>query len=69
MNGVIHLLMVVQNMQNCHGLHREQLNLGLLASNFKQVFGCFQGVLRPPGRAPVLIDNLWGFVEDQYVKW
>ncbi len=52
-----------------HGLHREQLNLGLLASNFKQVFGCFQGVLRPPGRAPVLIDNLWGFVEDQYVKW
>lgn len=52
-----------------HGLHRERLNLGLLASNFKQVFGCFQGVLRPPGRAPVVIDNLWGFVEDQYVKW
>lgn len=52
-----------------HGLHREQLNLGFLASNFKQVFGCFQGTLRPPGRAPLVIDNLWGFVEDQYVKW
>ena len=52
-----------------HGLHRERLNLGLLASNFKQVFGCFQGTLRPPGRAPLVIDNLWGFVEDQYVKW
>ena len=52
-----------------HGLHREQLNLGVLASNFKQVFGCFQGTLRPPGRAPLSVDNLWGFVEDQYVKW
>lgn len=52
-----------------HGLHREHLNLVVLASNFKQVFGCFQGTLRPPGRAPVGIDNLWGFVEDQYVKW
>ncbi|WP_068829973.1 DUF2804 domain-containing protein [Pseudomonas sp. BMS12] len=52
-----------------HGLHREHLDLGLLASNFKQVFGCFQGTLRPPGRAELRIDNLWGFVEDQYVKW
>ena len=52
-----------------HGLHRERLDLGLLASNFKQVFGRFKGVLRPPGRAEIQIDNLWGFVEDQYVKW
>lgn len=52
-----------------HGLHREHLNLGVLASNFKQVFGCFQGTLRPTGRPPLVIDNLWGFVEDQYVKW
>lgn len=52
-----------------HGLHRERLNLGVLASNFKQVFGRFQGTLRPPGRAEIHIDNLWGFVEDQYVKW
>lgn len=52
-----------------YGLHRERLDLGLLASNFKQVFGRFRGILRPPGRAAVAIDNLWGFVEDQYVKW
>jgi hypothetical protein len=51
------------------GLHEERLNLGILASNFKQIFGRFTGVLRPEGRPPVLIDNLWGFVEDQYVKW
>lgn len=52
-----------------HGLHRERLNLGLLASNFKQVFGCFNGTLRPPGRPALQVRNLWGFVEDQYVKW
>lgn len=51
------------------GLHQERMNLGIMASNFKQIFGQFQGVLRPVGRPPVLIDNLWGFVEDQYVKW
>lgn len=52
-----------------HGLHEERTNLGLLASNFKQIFGRFTGVLRPFGRAALPIDNLWGFVEDQYVKW
>ncbi|WP_121222812.1 DUF2804 domain-containing protein, partial [Pseudomonas aeruginosa] len=46
-----------------------RLNLGLLASNFKQIFGCFSGVLRPRGRAEVRIERLWGFVEDQYAKW
>jgi hypothetical protein len=51
------------------GLHQERTNLGLLASNFKQIFGQFSGVLRPSGRAEVRIDGLWGFVEDQYVKW
>lgn len=51
------------------GLHQERLNLGLLASNFKQVFGRFRGVLRPAGRPAVPIDNLWGFVEDHYAKW
>ncbi|MES2820805.1 MAG: DUF2804 domain-containing protein [Pseudomonadota bacterium] len=51
------------------GLHQERLNLGLLASNFKQVFGRFRGVLRPAGRPPVPIADLWGFVEDHYAKW
>lgn len=52
-----------------HGLHQERMNLGILASNFKQIFGRFSGILRPAGRAQVPIDRLWGFVEDQYVKW
>ncbi|MCY1274081.1 hypothetical protein D9M70_226970 [compost metagenome] len=51
------------------GLHQERLNLGFIASNFKQVFGRFSGTLRPPGRAPVRVERMWGFVEDQYVKW
>lgn len=51
------------------GLHEERMNLGIMASNFKQIFGRFSGLLSPPERAPVRIDNLWGFVEDQYVKW
>ncbi|MBM7060803.1 DUF2804 domain-containing protein [Pseudomonas sp. UL073] len=52
-----------------HGLHQERMNLGIMASNFKQIFGRFRGELRPHGRPAVSIDNLWGFVEDQYVKW
>lgn len=51
------------------GLHQERLNLGFIASNFKQIFGRFRGVLRPHGRPEVPIDDLWGFVEDQYAKW
>ncbi|UTW07439.1 DUF2804 domain-containing protein [Pseudomonas benzenivorans] len=51
------------------GQHQERMNLGILASNFKQIFGQFSGVLRPPGRDEVPVANLWGFVEDQYVRW
>ncbi|MGX5726533.1 DUF2804 domain-containing protein [Metapseudomonas otitidis] len=51
------------------GLHKERLNAGFLASNFKQVFGRFDGVLRPHGRPAIPVEGLWGFVEDQYVKW
>jgi hypothetical protein len=51
------------------GLHQERVNLGFLASNFKQVFGRFSGRLRPVGRPEVPIDGLWGFVEDHFAKW
>lgn len=50
------------------GLHREQLNLGLVASNFKQLFGRFDGQLRVDGKI-INIRSLPGFVEDQYAKW
>ncbi len=53
----------------CEGVHEEKLNLVVLASNFKQIFGKFNGVLRPPGREPIEIRDQYGFVEDQYAKW
>jgi hypothetical protein len=51
------------------GNHQEKLNLGLFASNFNQLFGQFNGVLRPAGHEPVEIRALNGFVEEQYAKW
>lgn len=51
------------------GTHRERLNVLLLASNFKQVFGKFSGVLRPPGQPEIVIRDQYGFVEDQYARW
>ncbi|MGH8493869.1 MAG: DUF2804 domain-containing protein [Moraxellaceae bacterium] len=50
------------------GMHREQLNAGLVASNFKQLFGRFDGELHVDGKR-IAITGLPGFVEDQYAKW
>ena len=51
------------------GRHRERLNLGLFASNFHQLFGRFDGELRPTDGAPLAVNGLHGFVEEQYAKW
>lgn len=50
------------------GMHREVMDLKLLASNFKQLFGRFDGRLRVAGK-DITVQGLSGFVEDQYVKW
>lgn len=50
------------------GLHAERMDLGLLATNFKQFFGTYVGTIRV-GEKSIVIDSLWGFVEDQYAKW
>ncbi|PQA50197.1 DUF2804 domain-containing protein [Amnimonas aquatica] len=50
------------------GLYQERLNLGLIASNFRQVFGRFDGQLRVGGRE-YPVHGLSGFVEDQFVRW
>jgi len=46
------------------GYHEERQNLLLIKSNFKQIFGRFNGRI---GEIP--IKEQYGFVEDQYVKW
>ncbi len=51
------------------GMHREKLNVGLIASNFKQVFGRFNGTIKPAGADSVDIVEQYGFMEDQYAKW
>jgi hypothetical protein len=50
------------------GLHREKVNAGFIASNFKQLFGRFDGTLRMDGKV-ITVNGLPGFVEDQYAKW
>ncbi len=51
------------------GQHVERLQLGFAASDFKQVFGVFEGTLRTAEGRTVAIEGIRGFVEDQYAKW
>ncbi len=51
------------------GQHRERLDLGFAASDFKQVFGRFRGELRTAEGRVVPVADCYGFVEDQYAKW
>jgi hypothetical protein len=51
------------------GQHEERLQLGLVASDFKQVFGVFSGEIRLADGRSVVVDGMRGFVEDQYAKW
>ena len=50
-------------------MHHERVNALIVASDFRQLFGRFHGVLRPAGETVVPLQGQWGFVEDQYVKW
>lgn len=50
------------------GQHRERLDAGLVASNFRQLFGRFDGELRRDGQI-IPVRDLPGFVEDQYARW
>jgi hypothetical protein len=49
------------------GEHRERLALGLVASDFHQLFGRFRGEIAGGGRTHG-VDCL-GFVEDQWTRW
>lgn len=50
------------------GQHRERMRLGLVATDFKQIFGVFRGEIRLRDGRKVRVDGLRGFVEDQYAK-
>lgn len=51
------------------GLHKEYLNAGVMKTNFRQIFGQFKGFVLDEEGNRYEIENLYGFVEDQYSKW
>ncbi len=51
------------------GQHAERLNLGLIRSDFKQIFGQFSGRILLPDERVIEVLAMPGFVEDQYAKW
>ena len=51
------------------GKHSEELNLLILATNFHQLFGQFEGTIKIPGQNDIVLDGVWGFVEHQFSRW
>ena len=50
------------------GMHKEKLLLPLVKSHFRQIFGHFNGQVELDGVC-YTVNNLTGFVEDQFVRW
>lgn len=50
------------------GLHREALDVKLVSTHFRQVFGRFDGILHDE-HGPLRVSGLTGFVEDQFIRW
>lgn len=51
------------------GLRKERLNFAVMASNFKQLFGRYEGELRLESGEVVRLENTYGFAEDHYARW
>ncbi|WP_283786916.1 DUF2804 domain-containing protein [Bermanella sp. WJH001] len=51
------------------GERKEKINAGLIASNFTQVFGRFNGSVKNLQGETISISNATGFCEDHFAKW
>jgi len=51
------------------GERKEKINVGLLASNFTQLFGRFYGTVKDENGDLHTINGALGFCEDHYAKW
>lgn len=51
------------------GRHTERLNVGVIASDFRQDFGFFSGRIRLTGGRALSIEHVPGFCEDQFARW
>ena len=53
---------------NMQGKRAQKMNLILIASNFRQFFGRFNGSIQLKHET-IQLTNSWGLVEDHYAKW
>jgi len=51
------------------GCFSENIDALVLASRFRQYFGRFDGHITIASGQRIVIDAMWGFVEDQYSRW
>lgn len=51
------------------GLRRERIEAIILASNFRQVFGTFEGRFRNAAGVEHVFGPCYGFCEDHYARW
>ncbi len=50
------------------GLYQEKINAYILASNFYQVYGKYNGQIQLNGKT-IEVKNFYGYAEDHYAKW
>lgn len=51
------------------GKRSERIHAGLIASNFNQAFGHYDGTLQPLSGPAIQLSGVPGFAEDHYAKW
>ncbi len=49
--------------------HRERINLGVVATNFTQLIGRYNGRLCTRGGEQITLRDVWGYAEWHYAKW
>jgi len=48
---------------------KEKLNAGIMASNFRQYVGTFNGIITDEGGKKIAVQGLKGLVEDHFARW
>lgn len=51
------------------GARREKLNAGVIASNFRQFVGTFQGTVEDENGKKIPVNGLRGLMEDHFARW
>ncbi|MGK5093180.1 DUF2804 domain-containing protein [Deltaproteobacteria bacterium TL4] len=51
------------------GCRAEKIGLGVIATNFRQFFGKYYGILKTNSNVKIELEGLYGFVEDHYARW